>query len=396
MTKKNVRVKSHKPDYILAVTVFILVAFGLVILSSASAVSSYENFGNNYYYFKHQLMYGVALGFIAWFIGSKIPYHFLRTYAFIGIFATIILLVLVFIPGIGFEFGGARRWILIGPFSLQPAEICKLTIVIYLAAWLENKGEQLKNFAYGFLPFIFILGLVGIFIFLQPDVGTLGVIMITSIIVYYVAGASIPYLAMIGTGLVSVFLLMIKMAPYRLARFAVFLNPSIDSQGIGYQINQALISVGSGGILGLGLGKSRQKYNYLPEATGDSIFAIVSEELGIIGATALILLFLLFLYRGIKIAKEAPDMFSKLVAIGITSWIIFQAFINIAAIISLIPLTGIPLPFISYGGSALMFSLFGVGILMNISRYTKPKKLTLQSVGSKKRSESRMKRRVRA
>jgi cell division protein FtsW len=362
--------KAHRPDYVVAIIIFMLLVFGLIVLSSASAVQSFENFGTNYYYFKHQLFYGVAFGLIGAIVASKIPYWFWKRYALIGIILTIVLLVMVFIPGIGFEHGGARRWILLGPFSLQPTEIVKLAMILYLAAWLEKKGKEVKDLKYGFLPFITILSVIAVLVLLQPDAGTLGVILTVSVVMYFIAGASISHLGIIGAGLIGLFFLLIKIAPYRLARFTVFLDPGSDTQGIGYQINQALISVGSGGILGLGLGKSRQKYNYLPEATGDSIFAIVSEELGLIGAVAVVVLFLVFLYRGIRIAKHAPNDFSRLVAVGITVWITFQAFVNIAAIISLIPLTGIPLPFISYGGSALVFSLVGVGILLNISRYT--------------------------
>ncbi len=360
----------HKLDYVLAVLTFVLVVFGLVVLSSASAVSSYDQFHNNSYYFKHQLIYGALMGGVLLYLGSRINYHVWKRFAFGGMVTSIILLALVFAPHIGFSFNGARRWIHLGGFSLQPSEVVKLTMIVYLAAWLENKGEHIKNLKYSFLPFVTVLAVVALLILKQPDLGTLSVIVLSSVVMYFVAGAPMTHFSLMGAGMVGAFLLLVKFESYRLARLAVFLNPEADVRGAGYQINQALIAVGSGGLFGLGLGKSRQKYNYLPEATGDSIYAIVSEELGLVGAVAIVLLFMGFLYRGIRIAQRAPDVFGKLVAVGITAWIVLQAFINIGAIISLIPLTGIPLPFISYGGSALMFALFGVGILLNISKHT--------------------------
>jgi len=205
---------------------------------------------------------------------------------------------------------------------------------------------------------------------LQPDLGTMSVIIASAIAVYFIAGARWRHLAAIGVAGITLFWILIKSAPYRMARFTVFLNPELDPQGIGYQINQALLAIGSGGLFGRGLGKSIQKYNYLPEATGDSIFAIVAEELGFIRVLALIALFVFLTIRGFIIAKRAPDVFGKLVATGITAWIAFQAFINMAAMVALVPLTGIPLPFVSYGGTALLFTLAAVGILINISKYT--------------------------
>jgi cell division protein FtsW len=279
---------------------------------------------------------------------------------------------LIFVGNIGTEVYGARRWIQLGPLSFQPSEMAKLAMVLYLAAWLESKGgRKIKDFFEGFLPFIGVMCFVGFLLIKQPDIGTLGVLFLTSISIYFASGAKVSHLLSLVIAGMAGLIALVKFEPYRLSRFLVFLNSSHDPKGVGYQINQALIAIGSGGIFGVGLGHSRQKFNYLPEPVGDSIFAIIGEELGMIGAGILIALFIMLALRGFKIAKAAPDNFGKLVAVGVTSWVIFQAFINIAAITGMIPLTGIPLPFISYGGTSLVFLMAGVGILLNISKQAK-------------------------
>ncbi|NQU99864.1 MAG: putative lipid II flippase FtsW [Parcubacteria group bacterium] len=375
MTRKSrFRKVQKKPDYTLVITILALIIVGLVVLSSASAVLSYERFGNNYYFFTHQLIYGVLFGMIAFFITSQINYHYWKKLAAIMLVSTIFLLIVVFIPGLGLEHGGARRWINIGSFTFQPTELAKLTFLLYLATWLDKRQKGIKDWKYGFVPFATILGVISFLIILQPDVGTMSVIIVTAIAIYFVAGARFSHLALLGAGGVAMFIMLIKIAPYRMARLTVFLNPEIDPQGIGYQINQALLAIGSGGLFGRGLGKSIQKYNYLPEASGDSIFAIMAEELGFIRVLMLIALFMVLAIRGFGVAKRAPDFYGKLIATGIVSWICFQAFMNMAAISGLMPLTGIPLPFISYGGSALLFSLASMGILVNISKHVTEKK----------------------
>jgi cell division protein FtsW len=362
--------KSHQPDYILISTVIILIVFGLIILTSASVVLSQERFGQSYHFLKHQLIYGLAVGLVFLLIGQKIYYQHWSRLAFPLLIFTSVLLALVFLPEIGYQYGGARRWIVLGPVSIQPAEIAKLTFIIYLAALLAKKKEKVTDISQGLIPFLIITAAVSVLIVFQPDISTLGVIALTAVIIYFLAGAKLSHLVSIGIlGLISLFVL-IKTAAYRMERLTVFLHPEIDPQGIGYQINQALLAIGSGGLFGYGLGHSLQKFLYLPEVVSDSIFAIAAEELGFIGASILIILFIVFAWRGLKIAKNAPNNFGRLLAGGITSWIIFQAFINIAAISGLVPLTGIPLPFISYGGSAMAVSLAGVGVLINISKYT--------------------------
>jgi cell division protein FtsW len=360
------------PDLTLLIILAVILVFGLVMLSSASSVLSYQDYGESYYYLKHQVLYGVFLGSIAFYVMSKIDYHYWRKYAFPIAVVTIILLLLVFIPGIGIELLGAKRWISIGGFFFQPSEVVKLTFLLYLAAWLEKRGKDVGDPTYGFVSFLVMLGaLVLLIAVAQKDLGTTIVIAVISIVMYFVAGAPWKHMGLIFLGGLLAVAALIKIAPYRAARLTVFLNPEIDPQGIGYHINQALLAIGSGGFFGLGLGHSRQKFNYLPEVATDSIFAIIAEELGFLFAIGVVILFLAFTLQALKIAKAAPDQFGKLVAVGVAVWVGFQAFVNIGAMLSLLPLTGIPLPFISYGSSSMIMLLAATGILANISRQTR-------------------------
>lgn len=363
--------KYHQPDYYLLLTIFIIVIFGIIMLSSASSVTSFEKFGDSNYLVRHQLLYGILIGGIGLIILSRIDYHIWRRFAFPLLALNILLLLAVFLPGIGYGFQGAKRWIQLGPTLLQPTELLKLTFIIYLATLFEKNIIKIKEAGVGLIPFLIMLGIIIGLIMLQPDMGTMLTISIIGLVIFFLAGAPLKHLAWIFFGATGLFFLFIKIAPYRANRFTVFLNPALDPQGIGYHVNQALLAIGSGGILGLGLGHSRQKYLYLPEVTGDSIFAVMAEEIGLIFCILLIIFFLIIMYRGFKIAKAAPDIFGKLLAAGIVSWFVLQAFINIAAMVTLIPMTGIPLPFISYGSSALATSLVAVGILINISRQTR-------------------------
>lgn len=362
----------QKPDYVFVGIFFVLLALGIIMLSSASAVLSYQKFGTPYYYVIHQLLFGLLPGLVLMIIASRIDYHVWRRFALPLLFVSIVLLVLVFIPGISYEYGGARRWIHVGPFLFQPSEIVKLSFLLYLATWLSGKGaKNVGNFSYGFLPFAVMTGAITLLIVLQPDVGTMGVITAIAFTMYFIGGAALPHIAIAATAGIALLLVLIRSAEYRFKRFMTFLHPELDPLGIGYHINQALLAIGSGGLFGRGFGHSRQKFAYLPEVTGDSIFAVIAEELGFIFVIVFIGLFVFFAYRGLAIARRAPDELGKFIAVGIVAWIIVQAFINIAAMLSLVPLTGIPLPFVSYGGSALLVSLTAVGILINISRQRK-------------------------
>jgi len=357
----------RKPDYIFIGISIALLVLGLVILASAGQVIGQEKFNDPFYYLKHQIFYGLLPGLIGMFLALKIKYTFWKKISLIFLVFSLILLCLVFFPKIGYEFKGAKRWIGIGKISFQPTEIAKLSFIIYLAG-IFSKSRKIDSSS--IVPFLVVLFILGCLIALQPDIGTLGVFVIIGGVMYFLAGGKISHLIiliLIG-GIIGY--ILIQSAPYRMARLTIFLHPEKDPQGIGYQINQALLAIGSGGLFGRGIGHSLQKWNYIPEPIGDSIFAIAGEELGFIRITLLIGLFLALTLRGIKIAKNCEDKFGSLLAGGIVSWIIIQAFIHMAGVTSLVPFTGIPLPFISYGGSALVVSLIGVGIIGNISKYS--------------------------
>ncbi len=360
--------KIRRPDKGLIIIIFLLLALGLVMISNASVIVSQQRQENSYYYLVHQLIYGVGIGLIAFFVCQKIDYKFWKKIALVIFFCSLILMVLVFVPALGYRHAGAQRWLAWGPIFLQPSEFLKLGFVIYLAAFFGKKQNQRIN---TLIPFLAIIVLAGGLVALQSDIGTLGIIAIVGFIIYFLSGAKLYQWISVLMIYIGSFFALVKFFPYRMARFIVFLNPSIDPQGIGFQINQALLAIGSGGILGVGLGHSQQKYNYLPEPMGDSIFAIFAEEAGFVGSLIILSLFFLFAFKGLKIIKKAPDDFGKLLAAGITSWLIIQVFINICSISGLIPLTGVPLPFISYGGSAMVSALAGAGILVNISKQPK-------------------------
>ena len=358
-----------KPDYMLAILLFAIIVFGLIVVSSVSVVVSYDTYGDSHQFLKDQLI-SVAIGLVAFTVVSKINYKFWQKNAFLSLVITLVLLFLIFVPGLGFEHGGARRWINIGPLFFQPSEIVKITFLFYMAAWLTKKGKKIKDFSMGFLPFLAMMLLIAGLIMMQPDLGTMLVIAVSSSILFFVAGADIKHILLTLVGSAGAVILLIVSSSYRMARLTAFLSPEENLLGIGYHIQQALVAVGSGGWVGRGFGRSLQKFSYLPEVVGDSIYAVMSEELGFIRVTLFLLLYLLLLARGYRIAKNAPDMFGRLLGVGIVSWIGFQAFVNIAAMLALVPLTGLPLPFISYGGSSLIMSLVAMGVLYNISKYS--------------------------
>lgn len=370
---KNKKMHGHEADKGLIAIIFIILVFGLISLSSASSVIAYDKFGDAYYYFKHQLV-GLAIGMVAFWFFSKTEYHLWKRYAFGFLIFSIILLLLVFIPGLSAHYGKARSWINIAGFSLQPSEFVKLSFLLYLAAWLEVRKKDLHDFHQGIGPFVIVLGIIGGLMIMQPDIGTLSIIGVTSIIVYFIGGGKLSHLFFILLFSVIGFAVMVQLKPYQMDRFRCMMDPSYSANDICYQTNQSLIAVGSGGILGRGLGASRQKFMYLPEVSGDSVFAIIAEEMGLIRSSLLILCFLYLFYKGYMIARKAPDDFGKLLSIGIVSWLAIQALINIGGIINFIPMTGVPLPLISYGGSAILAAMSALGVLVNISKYTVNKK----------------------
>ncbi|MGI6103278.1 MAG: putative lipid II flippase FtsW [Patescibacteria group bacterium] len=353
----------------LLLAVLALLAFGLIMISSASIVLSSEQFDSNFVYTTNQLTH-VGLGLVALTIGSLIDYRLWQRWAPLLLVATFVLLLMVFIPGIGDVQRGTRGWLNLGPLSFQAAEVAKVTLILYFAAWFSSRKGELQSFTAGFLPFLVLLGAIVLLIMLQPDAGTTMVIVLTIVAMYVAAGLPWTHFlagAAAGGSLLGIFILS---APYRLQRLMTFLNPSAETLGAGYHINQAYLAIGAGGVLGLGFGQSRQKFLYLPEPHTDSIFAIAIEELGFIRVGLVLLVLLFVILRGYRIAEYAADDFGRYVAVGITSLIAIQTFVNLGAMLGLMPLTGVTLPFISYGGSSVIALMGAVGILLNVSRQT--------------------------
>jgi len=360
--------KKKSGDHIFLLILGVIILFGLAMLASASVVLSYEDFKSSYGYLKHQVLLALIPGLAMFYVVSRIKYTNWKRFSLPLLSITVFLLFLLFLPGLGFETKGASRWIQIGSITFQPSELLKLTFILYLAAWLESRRKNLESFKEGLVPFLVICSLIAILLIAQPDVGTLIVVLSIGAIVYFVGGGKLSHLALSGVVGIIALAILVYSDQYRLNRWTAFLNPELDPLGTAYQINQALIAIGSGGIFGLGFGMSKQKYNYLPEPMGDSIFAVTAEELGFIGSVFLLALFIALAWRGLRIAKRASTSFGMLVAVGVTSWISLQAIVNIGAISGLMPLTGITLPFISYGGSSLMVLLIASGIVYNISK----------------------------
>ncbi|HEY4520466.1 MAG TPA: putative lipid II flippase FtsW [Candidatus Paceibacterota bacterium] len=346
----------------------ILISLGLAVLSSAGLIDAQKKFGSSYYYFTHQLLYGILPGVIIAFLLSKIDYHLWRKLSLLILFGSLVLMTLVFVPGFGYGAKGAIRWLNIQGFIFQPAEILKLALVIYLAAWFGGRSDRVKNWSYGLLPFFILVGFVGLLLALQPDIGTLIIVALIALGIYFVAGVNIKYLLGIALVGIILFSVLVAIEPYRLNRFKAYLNPDSDPRGIAYQVNQSLIAIGSGGLFGVGYGHSSQKFGFLPEVIGDSIFAVLAEELGFLGASVTVLLYGALGFTLIQIARNTKDRFGMLFTMGIAIWVVGQAFVNIMAISGLAPLTGIPLPFISYGSTSTIALLSGLGIVFNIAK----------------------------
>lgn len=360
--------KKSTPDFLLVVITLMLLAVGMIMVYSASAAWATYKFEDSFFFAKRQLLFA-GLGVVAMFFIMNVDYWTWRTWAKIVLITCFILLVLVLIPGIGLERGGARSWIGVGAFSIQPSEFMKLAMIAFLAKYLSENQKNITSLRKGLIPSLFLVFFAFGMIMLQPDLGTGTVMVGTCMVMIFVAGGRISHF--VGLGLIGAagFVALILSAPYRIKRITSFLDPWQDPLGSGFQIIQSLYAIGPGGLLGLGLGKSRQKFFYLPEPQTDFIFAILAEELGFIGGSLVILLFALLLWRGVRIALGAPDLFGSFLAIGIISMIAIQVIINIGVVTGLMPVTGITLPFLSYGGSSLTLMLMAVGVLLNISRY---------------------------
>jgi len=373
-------IPSHRPDAILVWSLTALIFLGLLMLFTSSIVLSKEktqinndpSTGSSTYYLLHQILYGFFPGIVLAYIFSKFSLDFLKKIAPFFLLLAIISLILVFIPSLTFKAGGATRWINIGGFTFQPSEFAKLSLILYLAAFFEKKIETKKitSFKESLIPFLIILAPIAFLLLLQPDMGTLGVISFIALLMFFGVGGSISHVFLLIFLGIALLLSAIFIFDYQAERVFTFLNPEEDILGDSYQINQSLIALGSGGIFGKGFTNGIQKEGYLPQPMNDTIFAVWGEETGFLGATIIIILYLIICSRGFIIAKKSPNIFSQALAIGITSWISIQAMFHIMAVCGLIPFTGMPLPLISYGGSALMCTLIGIGILINISRRT--------------------------
>ncbi len=369
MSRKK-SVDKYAPDYMLVAVIFILLVIGLLVVYSSSHIWAEYKYDDGFFFAKRQVLF-LAAGLIGMVVTMTIPYHFWNKNALWILLACFLLLTAVLIPGIGIVRGGARSWIGVGAFSIQPSEFIKLGLIIFLARFLSQYPKHITQLKKGFLPLTGLIFFSFGLIMLQPDLGTGVVLVTTCMVMMYVAGAKISHfmtLAMIG---VIGFVGLIISAPYRLKRITAFLNPWEDPLGDGFQIIQSLYAIGPGGLFGVGFGNSLQKYFYLPEPQTDFIFSIIGEELGFIGGLVVLSLFFILFWRGCRVAMYAPDGFGKSVALGITAMLTIQVMINISVVIGLIPVTGITLPFLSYGGSSLTLALCSVGVLLNISKYAR-------------------------
>lgn len=359
----------RKPDYPLLTAVGILVPLGLVMVYSSSFVDAFITHGNQLYYTLRQAT-GVVIGTAGLLVAQRIDYRIWRKYSvpLIGLALLLLLLVLILPAGIT-TVNGARSWIRIGVFSMQPSEIAKLAMIVYFADWLSRRGERLDNVSYGLIPFAVMLGMVCGLVMLEGDLGTTIVLILIAGVVYFTAGANLLHIFGAAAVSAGAFWAMVKIAPFRQGRIAAWLDPFSDYLGAGWQPVHGLYALGSGGIVGVGLGQGRQKFLWLSQAHTDAIFAVIGEEFGLIGTLFVVGCFMVIAYRGLRIAGRAPDPFAALLATGLTSWLVFQAIINVAVVTTLLPFTGLTLPFISYGSTSLIMCMVAAGILLSISRH---------------------------
>ncbi len=350
--------------------IYILLAFGLLMVLSASSPIAYASEATNhdsFYYFKKQLLWAI-LGSVGMFVTANYDYRKLKQWAVMALAISIVLLILVLIPGVGRKINDARRWIYIGPINFQPSEVAKITTIIFFAYSLSKNYKNLKYFTV-FIMYIAIIGVIALIIMGEPHFSCTMLIVATLIIMLFVAGAKISHFCLLAAPAVAGVIALVAMAPYRMARVTTFLNPFEDIQGGGWQIVQSLYAIGSGGLFGAGLGQSRQKFMNIPEPQNDFIFSILAEEFGLLGTILVISMFIFLIIRGVKIALKAKDLFGTLLATGIIAMIAIQAIINIAVVTSSMPVTGMPLPFFSYGGTALAITMTEMGIILNISKH---------------------------
>lgn len=364
--KKEGRIEIRNTLWPVVILPVLLTLIGLFFIFEASAVLTFRNFNDSFYYLKLQSLW-FFLGILLMIFFSFFDYHRLYYFSFPALLITIICLISVLIPGIGQKVAGSRRWIDLGIINFQPTELAKFSVILYLCSWFLYKERK------RFFSFVFLLSFLVFLIMSQPDMGTAIIIFFLFVTLYFLAGVELHYLLFFLPVSGLIFFILIQTSSYRMRRFLAFLNPQLDPLGIGYHINQILISLSSGGIFGRGVGESRQKYQFLPEAHTDSIFAIIGEEFGFVGAVILIIILFFLIYKAFSIAKNAKDRFGYLLASSIFSLLAFQTIVNLGGMVNLLPLTGVPLPFISYGGSSLLVFFALMGILINIGKKAKNK-----------------------
>jgi cell division protein FtsW len=362
------RTREKKVDKFFLITLFILLIIGVAMFVSASLGVLVKNKDIFYSILFSQLVLGLGGGLFGMYLALRIDYKIWRKYAFYIFLGAILLTASVFLPNVGWSHGGAERWIKLGPVSFQPVEILKFSFVIYFAAWLSWMKNKVENFKSVILPFIIMFSIVAVVLLKQPDTKSLILIFVTGVSMLFISNVPIKYLVFLFVGSALLFGALVTFTPYLKERVKTFIDPSQNSQSSSYQIQQSYIALGSGGIFGRGYGQSIQKFSYLPEAQGDSIFAVVGEEFGFVGGITVILLYVVFALRGLKIASNSPDMFSRLLVSGIVILITAQSFMHIASVIGVFPLTGVPLVFMSHGGTSLMIYLVAVGIILQVSR----------------------------
>jgi cell division protein FtsW len=354
-------------DYTLLAVTMTLALVGLVMVFSASAIVAGNRFQDPGFFLKRQVAW-LAFGLLLMHLTSRIDYPLWKKLSIPMLFGMLLLLVMVLVPGLGVAAKGARRWLRVGPISMQPAEMVKLVTVIYIAAYLTKKGDKITSFREGLLPALIVLGLLSGLVLLEPDLGTVVVLGLVTVGMCFLAGARVAHLLTLGLCAIPVVLVLVLGSSYRRQRLMTFLAPWKDAGDAGFQITQSFLAFGSGGPFGVGLGGGKQKLYFLPEAHTDFVLALVGEELGLVGTVTVILLFAVFVWRGFQIATRARVPFGRYLGMGITLLIGGQALVNAAVVTGLLPTKGLTLPFVSYGGSSLVVSLIGVGVLLSISR----------------------------
>ncbi|MBI5151135.1 MAG: putative lipid II flippase FtsW [Candidatus Pacebacteria bacterium] len=349
----------RRSDRIIFFLVLLLLICGVLFVFDASVAEAYQQFNDKYYFVRQQIVWA-CIGLIVMFASSYIPMKVLRSFGILAFYFSFLCLIAVLIPGIGSKVQGARRWIIVGPVRFQPSEVMKMGLVLYFSQWL-SRHQRL-------LPFLFFMGSIFGLVMLQPDLGSALVLGTIGFVLYVVSGGAWKdTVSVVGLGFLGV-VLLILISPYRMERLKTFLRSEEDPLGASYHIRQITIALGSGGWFGQGIGQSKQKYQYIPEASTDSIFAIAAEEIGFFGSTVIVFLYMSLCWQGFSIAQKTSDPYTRLLTVGLTTWIGAQSLINLGSIVSLIPLTGVPLPFVSYGGSSLVSVLAASGILMGIGR----------------------------